>query len=106
MPLHFFYARITVRALPNARILRLRRQPMDSCVSHFRQLFATGFSYYDYAVDTVDSGRYYVWQFERQMAALWRLSCAATRCIGGRVVSTGNNSRGDPKADRWTHTDV
>jgi hypothetical protein len=33
---------------------------MDTCLSNFRQLFATGFSYYNYAYDLEDTGRYYL----------------------------------------------
>ena len=59
MPLNFFYASLIHRALPNARIVVLRRNPMDSCLSNFRQLFSTGFSYYNYALDIDDTGAYY-----------------------------------------------
>jgi tetratricopeptide (TPR) repeat protein len=60
MPLNFFYAGLINRALPNARIICLRREAMDTCLSNFRQLFATGFSYYNYAYDLEDTGRYYL----------------------------------------------
>jgi hypothetical protein len=59
MPLNFFYAPLIRRALPNAKIVCLRRNPLDTCLSNYRQLFATGFSYYDYAYDLLDTGRYY-----------------------------------------------
>jgi hypothetical protein len=54
----------------NARIICLRRDPMDVCLSNFRQLFATGFSYYNYAYDLEDVARYYV-GFDR-LVAHWR----------------------------------
>jgi tetratricopeptide (TPR) repeat protein len=59
MPLNIFYAGLIHRALPNARIICLRRNPLDTCLSNYRQLFATGFSYYNYAYDLLDTGRYY-----------------------------------------------
>jgi len=59
MPLNFFYASLIHRALPHARIVVLRRDSMDSCLSNFRQLFSTGFSYYNYALDINDTGAYY-----------------------------------------------
>ena len=59
MPLNFFYASLIQRALPHARIVVLRRDAMDSCLSNFRQLFSTGFSYYNYALDIEDTGAYY-----------------------------------------------
>lgn len=60
MPLNFFYVGFIALALPNAKIVSLRRHPMDTCLSNFRQLFALGFSYYNYAYDLGDIGRYYV----------------------------------------------
>ena len=67
MPLNFFYLGHIARALPAASIVVLRRHPLDTGLSNFRQLFATGFSYYDYARDLRDIGRYYA-QFERLIA--------------------------------------
>jgi tetratricopeptide (TPR) repeat protein len=70
MPLNFFYAPLINRALPNAKIICLRRNPLDTCLSNYRQLFATSFSYYDYAYDLLDTGRYYI-AFEA-LRAHWR----------------------------------
>jgi tetratricopeptide (TPR) repeat protein len=70
MPLNVVYAGLIHRALPNARIICLRRHPMDACLANFRQLFATGFAYYDYAYDLEDVGRYYL-GFDR-LVAHWR----------------------------------
>jgi tetratricopeptide (TPR) repeat protein len=69
MPLNFFYAAIIRRALPNAKIVCLRRNPLDTCLSNYRQLFATGFSYYNYAYDLLDTGRYFA-AFAK-LADLW-----------------------------------
>jgi len=79
MPLNFFYAGLIHAALPNARIVCLRRNPMDACLSNIRQLFATRFSYYDYSLDLLDTGRYYV-QFDSLMAT-WRRLLPETRFI-------------------------
>jgi hypothetical protein len=70
MPLNFFYVGLIRRALPNAKIICLRRQPLDACLSNFRQLFATVFPYYDYAYDLLDTGRYYL-EFDALMRR-WR----------------------------------
>ena len=67
MPLNFFYLGHIARALPAASIVVLRRHPLDTGLSNFRQLFATGFSYYDYARDLRDIGRYCA-QFDRLIA--------------------------------------
>lgn len=70
MPLNVIYAGLIHRALPNARIVCLRRHPMDACLSNYRQLFATGFSYYNYAYNLADIGRYYL-GFDR-LVGHWR----------------------------------
>ncbi|MGR9091738.1 MAG: sulfotransferase [Gammaproteobacteria bacterium] len=72
MPLNFFYVGLIHRALPNARIVALRRDPADSCLSNFRQLFATGFSYYNYSLDMLDTAAYYE-GFDKLLGA-WRQS--------------------------------
>jgi len=77
MPLNFFYAGLIHRALPNARIICLRRNPMDSCLSNYRQLLATSASNYDYALSLDSMGRYYA-RFAR-LAAHWRASLPADR---------------------------
>ncbi|WP_395942816.1 sulfotransferase [Brevundimonas sp.] len=70
MPLNVLNVGLIHRALPNARILCLRRHPVDSALSNYRQLFATDFPYYDYAFDLADAGRYYA-LFDR-LVAHWR----------------------------------
>jgi len=59
MPLNFLYAGLIHEALPQARILCLRRHPVDSALANYRQLFASDFPYYDYALDLADAGRFY-----------------------------------------------
>jgi tetratricopeptide (TPR) repeat protein len=66
MPLNYFYLGLIRLALPNAKIVCVRRDPLDTCVSNFRQLFAVTFSYYNYSNDLRDLGRYYV-AFDRVM---------------------------------------
>src|SRR5262249_4488492 len=66
MPLNFFYAGLILRALPNARIICLQRDAMDSALSNYRQLFATSFTYYNYAFSLGDTARYVV-AFNRLM---------------------------------------
>lgn len=67
LPHNFLYAGFIARALPGARIVCLRRNPMDTCLSNFRQLFALSSPYYDYSFDLLDTGRYYV-LFDRLMS--------------------------------------
>ena len=77
MPLNFFYAGLIYKAFPNARIICLRRGAMDSCLSNYRQLFSTGFSYYNYSLDLEDTAKYYK-AFDALMAH-WRASIPANR---------------------------
>ena len=64
MPLNFFYVPLILRALPRARVVCVRRHPLDTILSNYRQLFATGYSYYGYAQDLVWTADYYV-RFDR-----------------------------------------
>lgn len=68
LPHNFLYAGYIAAALPNARIICLRRNPMDSCLSNFRQLFALRAPHLAYSFDLADTARYYV-QFDRMMRA-------------------------------------
>ena len=77
-PLNFLYAGFIARALPDARIVCLRRDPLDACLANFRQLFSLEGSYYDYSWDLLDTGHYYL-QFDR-LVALWR------RVLPGRFL--------------------
>lgn len=70
MPLNFLYAGFIAQALPNAKIVCLRRHPLDTCLSNFRQLFALNFSYYNYSYDLLDTGRYYL--LFNQLMRFWR----------------------------------
>ena len=78
LPLNFLYVGFIHFALPNAKIVCLRRHPLDSCLSLYRQLFAVAFSYYNFTYDLGDVGRYYV-LFDRLLAH-WR------RMLPGKVL--------------------
>ncbi|MGN2242893.1 sulfotransferase [Frateuria sp. GZRR33] len=77
-PHNFLYAGFIARALPNAKLICLRRHPLDTCLGNFREPFAEGSFFHGYAFDLLDIGRYYV-QFDRLMAH-WR------RVLPGRVL--------------------
>lgn len=66
MPLNFFLAGIIRGALPQARIICVRRNALDACLANYRQMFASTFPYYYYAYDLLDIGRYYL-QFDALM---------------------------------------
>lgn len=56
MPRNWLYLPLIRLALPNARIIDVRRNAMDCCWSNFRQLFADSG---EYSYDLQDLGRYY-----------------------------------------------
>lgn len=60
LPLNFAYLGLIRRALPGARFICLRRNPLDTCLGNYRQQFASDFPYYRYALDFQDCGRYYL----------------------------------------------
>lgn len=66
-PGNFLYAGFIAKALPAAKIVCLRRHPMDTVLSNFRNLFAVSSRYYDYSYDLLDIAAYYV-RFDRLMA--------------------------------------
>lgn len=67
LPANFLNVGHILRALPGARVVCLRRHPMDTVWSNVRNLFATGSGYYAYSYDLMDTARYYA-RFDRLMA--------------------------------------
>ena len=67
LPHNFLYVGAIANALPNAKIICLRRDPIDTCLSNFRQLFGQTSPFHDYSYDLLDTGRYYV-LFDRLMS--------------------------------------
>lgn len=76
-PLNILFAGLIHRALPNARIIVLRRHPMDAGLASFRRLFPSGSSEYDYAYDLAHTGAYCA-GFDR-LIAHWRMVLPADR---------------------------
>lgn len=70
MPLNFFYAALMAKAFPKVKIIVLRRGAMDSCLSNFRQLFSTQFSYYNYTFDLENTAAFY--RMFDELMAHWR----------------------------------
>jgi len=68
-PLNIHNAGFIARALPQARILCLSRNPMDACFSNLKELFAPGS--YGYSYDQNELAANYA-RFE-QLVACWRL---------------------------------
>jgi tetratricopeptide (TPR) repeat protein len=84
LPHNFLYAGFIARALPRAKIICLRRDPLDTCLGNFRHLFDRETPFYDYSFDLLDTGRYYI-QFDRLMAH-WR------NVLPGRILELSYES--------------
>jgi hypothetical protein len=52
-PMNFQWCGAILKALPHAKIIHLRRHPMDSCFSNLKELFARHYYPYSYALDEV-----------------------------------------------------
>lgn len=59
LPLNFLFIGHILESLPAAKIICVQRNPMDTCLSNYRQLFAVTYSYYNYHYDLEDTGNYY-----------------------------------------------
>ena len=57
MPLNYFYCGLIRRALPNARIVHVRRHPVAACYAMYKTLFQGG---YPFSYDLEELGRYYI----------------------------------------------
>ncbi len=66
-PLNFLYLGLIHLAMPGARIIHLRRHPVDSCYAMYKTLFRMG---YPFTYSLEDVGRYYI-AYQRLMAH-WR----------------------------------
>ena len=77
MPHNFLYVGFIANALPNAKIICLRRHPLDTCLGNFRQLFTHPSIHLDYSFDLLDTGRYFI-LFD-QLMAHWK------RVFPGRI---------------------
>lgn len=55
-PLNFLYIGLIKKALPNAKIIHLKREPLDSCFAMYKTLFRTG---YPFSYSLNDLAQYY-----------------------------------------------
>ncbi|HWZ92891.1 MAG TPA: sulfotransferase [Polyangiaceae bacterium] len=67
LPLNYLYLGAIHRALPEAKLLLVRRSPLDSCFAMYRTLFAAG---YPFSYDLAELGRYY--SAYEQLVNHWR----------------------------------
>lgn len=76
-PSNYFLASIIRRALPNARIICIRRHPLDSCLSNYKQIFPMDDRYFDYGYDIEWAAEKFV-AFDG-MIAHWRQTLPSNR---------------------------
>ncbi len=81
LPLNFLYIGYIARALPNAKIVCQRRDPMDTIWSNYKNLFATTSTYYGWSYDLMDTAGYFA-LFD-QVMSFWR------QRLPGRVLELG-----------------
>ncbi len=67
LPHNFLYLGLIAKALPKAKIICLRRHPLDTSLSNFREMFQENSGFHGYSFDLLDIGRFYI-QFDRMMA--------------------------------------
>jgi Tfp pilus assembly protein PilF len=67
LPSNYLYVPLILKALPQARIVHVVRDPMDACFASFKQLFADA---YPHSYDQAEMARHFV-RYHRLMA-VWR----------------------------------
>ncbi len=67
LPPNYLYLPIILKALPKAKIVHLRRSPMDACFASFKQLFADA---YAHSYDQQEMARHHARYFK--MMQTWR----------------------------------
>lgn len=88
LPMNYLYLGAVSRALPDARIVWLRRRPLDNCFAMFRTLFGEA---YPFSYDFGDLARYY--------AAYARLMDHWRATLGERLLPIDYESLvGDPRS--------
>ena len=58
LPVNFYYIGLIRQALPHARIIHLKRDPMDTCISNFKQYYTEGAYLFSYNLE--DLSAYYL----------------------------------------------
>jgi hypothetical protein len=67
LPPNYLYLPLILKALPNAKVIHLTRNPMDACFASFKQLFADA---YLHSYDQSEMARHHARYFHQM--ALWR----------------------------------
>jgi hypothetical protein len=75
LPFNYLYLGFIAKAFPDARIVHLRRNPMDTCFAMFKQVFTWA---YKFSYRLEDVGRYYI--AYARLLEHWR------RVLGERLI--------------------
>jgi hypothetical protein len=67
LPPNYLYLPLILKALPNAKVVHLTRDPMDACFASFKQLFADA---YPHSYDQAEMARHHARYFH--LMATWR----------------------------------
>ena len=70
MPLNVLFAGDIVKALPNSKLLCLDRNPLDTIISNYKQLFSVNQSYYNYAYSLTWTAEFYL--MFKQLMQFWQ----------------------------------
>ncbi|MCJ8268242.1 MAG: sulfotransferase [Psychrosphaera sp.] len=70
MPLNVLYVGFILKALPNAKIICLERDPMDTIVSNYQKLFWANQGNYNYAYSLENTAKYY--QHVQKLSMFWQ----------------------------------
>jgi tetratricopeptide (TPR) repeat protein len=77
LPLNFLYCGLIHKALPNAKIIHVKRGAMDSCYAMYKRLFADA---YPMSYHLLDLGRYFI-AYEKLMAHWHKLMPGVIRPV-------------------------
>ena len=55
LPINFYYIGLIRQALPHARIIHLKRDPMDTCISNFKQYYTDGAYLFSYNLEELSA---------------------------------------------------
>jgi hypothetical protein len=91
-PSNFFFAGVIDLALPNARLVHVARDPVDTCFSCFSKLFADG---NPYSYDLAELGRYY--RHYEALMAHWRRVLPAGRILDVRYEDLVGDLEGETR---------
>jgi tetratricopeptide (TPR) repeat protein len=67
MPMNYVFVGLIAKALPGARFVHTKRNPMDTCFSNYKQMFGEG--YYGYSYDLEDVAQHY--QLYNELMEFW-----------------------------------